>query len=431
MASEYSDTHLRALQRRAFDYFLNYTNPDNGLVADKSRDDSPCSIAAVGFALTCFPIAVENGWMQRCEALKLSLAALRFFANSQQSTHRHATGYRGFYYHFLDMQSGKRVWNCELSTIDTTILLYGALAAAEYFDRDTKDERELREFAETVIARADWRWAQNDHSCVALAWKPEIDFLRARWCGYNEALLLMIMALGAPEYSLPGNSYYAWCESYRWKTIYGIEYLYAGPLFIHQFPHMWLDLRGRQDNVMRERNSDYFENSRRAVLIQREYCRRNPRGFVGYNENCWGLTASDGPGNCVKSISGKPRQFWAYRARGVPFGADDGTLSPWAVVASLPFEPDSVLHALSHIESTYPAMSNTFGFHCSFNPTFGGETEAGWIGPDYFAIDQGPMVIAIENQLTGFVWKLLRKSKILQRGFEKAGFSRERTEHHR
>jgi hypothetical protein len=427
MSSEYSTTRLRALQRHGFDYFLKYHNPENGLVADQTRPGSPASIAVVGFALSCYPIAVENGWMSRAQARELSLAALRFFCECPQSTARDATGHRGFFYHFLDMKTGERTWKCELSTMDTALLLYGVLVAAEYFDRDTAEETEVRERAELLIAGADWDWATHDAERVALAWKPERirqsgGFLKARWGGYNESLLLILLALGSPQNSLVKHHYDVWCESYQWRTVYGVEYLYAGPLFIHQFPHLWLDLREIRDAFMQSKNCDYFQNSQRATSIQQEYCRRNPHGFMGYNQNNWGLTASEGPGKCTKVVAGRRRQFWGYRARGVPFGPDDGTLSPWAVIASLPFAPDAVLRSLSYIEKTYPAMINKFGLHCSFNPTFGGDSNAGWITPEYFALDQGPIILAIENYLSGFTWKLLRNNKIIQRGLRQAGF---------
>jgi hypothetical protein len=427
MPKEYSISHLRALQRHAFDYFPENTNPENGLVADQSQRDSPCSIAVVGFALSCYPVAVENGWMKKGDAEKLARAALSFFCESEQSTAPDASGHHGFYYHFLDMKTGKRTWKCELSTIDSTLLFYGILTAAEYFA-----DSELRERAEALIARADWRWAQNGSDRVALAWKPERaqnnGFLKARWGGYNESLLLQILGLGARAYSLPAAGYEAWCSSYQWRKVYDVEYLYAGPLFIHQFPHLWLDLKNIRDAWMQSKDCDYFENSRRAILLQREYCRRNPRGFAGYNEHCWGLTAGDGPGKFVKNIKGKRRRFWDYHARGVPFGADDGTLSPWAVVASLPFAPDEVLAALKHIETAYPDMIESCGFRCSFNPTWGSQdgnnrTNAGWIAPHCFGLDQGPIVLAIENHVSGMIWSLMRENSVVKDGLIRAGFT--------
>ena len=247
-------------------------------------------------------------------------------------------------------------------------------------------------------------------------------FLKAHWSGYNEAILLQILALGSTEYSLPKSSYEDWCSTYDWKTIYGIETLYAGPLFIHQFPHLWIDFKSIRDAAMHDKNCDYFENSRRATFIQQEYSRRNPRGFIGYNENCWGITAGDGPGEKTRHLNNRQQKYFAYRARGVPFGPDDGTLAPWAVIASLPFAPEIVLPALHHIEKTYPEMTNKFGFHCSFNPSF--QTKGSfWIASEYFGLDQGPIVLAIENHLTGLPWQLMRKNPIIQKGLQRAGFT--------
>jgi hypothetical protein len=371
----------------------------------------------VGFALSCYPVAVENGWLRRADALERTLRVLRFFCQSEQSTARDATGHRGFFYHFLDMESGRRAWSCELSTIDSALLFYGALTTAEYFGN-----REVSERSEFLLARADWIWACNKSPLVALAWKPERGFLHAHWSGYNEALLLYILALGNPQHELPKSSYAAWCSSYRWKSIYGSDFLYAGPLFVHQFPHFWLDLRALQDAPMRKRKSTYFRNTQHAVAIQREYCRRNPRGFAGYSENCWGLSAGIGPDNCRRKIDGRDVRFWNYHARGVPFGPDDGTLAPWAVVAALPFAPEEVLLALESIERHYPQLREAkHGLRASFNPTFTNENGL-WLASEHLAIDQGPMVLAIENHLTGQLWQLLRNNSNLQRGLARCGF---------
>ena len=263
---------------------------------DNTRRDAPSSIAAVGLALACYPVGAERGFITRSEAIRRTLTTLRFFRDSRQSEERTATGYKGFYYHFLDMRTGQRTWNSELSTIDTTYLLAGALLAAMYFDRDTNNEREIRTTAATLYHRADWRWAQNGALTVSHGWKPERGFLRYRWEGYNEALLLYVLGLGSPTHPLPNESYAAWTASYRWKKLYGIEFLYGGPLFVHQLSHVWIDFRAIQDDFMRDRGLDYFENSRRATYVQRQYAIRNPKAFRGYNENCWGITASDGPG---------------------------------------------------------------------------------------------------------------------------------------
>ena len=183
-----SDEALNRLECDTFRYFADEINLENGLVADNTRVDSPSSIAVVGFALTAYPIAVERKYMTRSEAVKRALVSLRFFNDGPQGPHPDAIGYHGFYYHFLDMKTGRRVWNCEISTIDTTYLIAGALTAAAYFNRDTEDERELRKLAQTLYHRADWQWAQNNALTVSHGWKPKTKFIRYRWTGYSEAV---------------------------------------------------------------------------------------------------------------------------------------------------------------------------------------------------------------------------------------------------
>ena len=260
-----SEEALARLQRDMFEYFLKEANPANGLVVDKTQEGAPASIAAVGFALAAYPVGVERGMITRAQAVERTLATLRFFWNSPQGAEQNATGYKGFYYHFLDMQTGRRVWKCELSTIDTAFLLAGMLTAGVYFDHDSEDEHEIRALADALYRRADWQWAQNGGATVTHGWKPESGFLKFRWEGYDEALILYTLGLGSPTYPLPEESYAAWSSTYEWKKVCGHEYLYGGPLFVHQFSHLWIDFRGIQDNFMRGKGIDYFENSRRAA----------------------------------------------------------------------------------------------------------------------------------------------------------------------
>jgi hypothetical protein len=419
------DDALDNLQRDTFDYFLKETNPHNGLVPDNTREGAHCSIAAVGLALAAYTVGAERRLLSRAEAVGRTLTTLRFFWDSPQSGDGDATGYRGFFYHFLDMQAGRRAWESELSTIDTTFLLAGALTSAAYFDRETANEREIRKLADALYRRADWRWAQNGGATVSHGWKPERGFLKARWEGYSEAILLYVLGLGSPTHPLPAESYKAWTRTYRWKKLYGHEFLYAGPLFIHQLSHVWIDFRGIQDDYMRERGIDYFENSRRATYVQQQYAIRNPKGFKGYNENCWGITASDGPGPATLKIDGVVRRFHDYKARSIPYGPDDGTIAPWAAVASLPFAPEIVLPTIRYMDEAYPKMMSEYGFKCSFNPTFtdGSGDKRGWHSKGYYGLDQGPIVLMIENYRTGFLWRLMRRCPYLVTGLRRAGFT--------
>ncbi|HKM55825.1 MAG TPA: glucoamylase family protein, partial [Isosphaeraceae bacterium] len=204
-----SDDQLDALQWVAIDYYLREVNHRNGLVGDKTQAGSPASITAIGMALASFPILVERGILPRDFVAKRVLTKLRFFWNSPQGTDPDSTGYKGFYYHFLDMETGRRVWNCELSTVDSAFLLAGMLAASSYFDRDSEDEHEIRTLADALYRRVDWRWAQNGGATVTHGWKPESGFLPYRWQGYDEALLLYVLGLGSPTFSLPQESYAA------------------------------------------------------------------------------------------------------------------------------------------------------------------------------------------------------------------------------
>jgi hypothetical protein len=416
---------MNTLQREAFDYFVHEVNPLNGLIADKTQPGSPASIAAVGFALSAYPVGIERGFMTHAAGVRRTLATMRFFYDSVQSAAADATGYKGFYYHFLDMITGRRVWKCELSTIDTTLLLAGMLTAAEYFSGDGAEEAEIRDLADALYRRTDWNWARNGGATVTLGWKPRSGFLRWRWRGYNEALILYLLGLGSPTHPLPVESYQRWTETYDWRKFYGHEYLHAGPLFIHQFSHIWIDFRGIQDEFMRGKHSDYFENSRRATHIQRLHAIANPGHFVGYGENCWGVTASDGPGPATLLIKGTKRRFFGYKARGAPEGPDDGSLAPWAVAASLPFAPDIVQPALQNFETLKLRENDAYGFKATFNATIAESPvrTPAWVSPFHFGINQGPAVLMLENYRTGLVWNLMRKSPRLITGLRRAGFS--------
>jgi len=424
------ERRLQRMQQRAFDYFLYETNPENGLVVDKTAKGWPASIAATGLAMSCYPVAVERGFVTRSEARTRVLATLRFFRDSEQGRNPDASGYRGFYYHFLDMKSGRRAWCCELSSVDTAFLVAGMLCAAQYFDSDAADERELRELARLLYERVDWKWAlgrvkDGNARTIAHGWRPESGFLRYRWEGYDEAMLLYLLALGSPTHPVPAETWRAWCASFEWIRYYAVEYLYAGPLFTHQLSHLWVDFRGIQDAFMRGKGIDYFENSRRATIVQQRYAHENPQRFQGYGRTAWGITASDGPGPTTKRIDGIQRRFYDYTGRGIPFGPDDGTLAPWAAVASIPFAPEIVLpticHCIDHLNLHDPYR---YGFRATYNATFGRAGAApGWISPFHFGLNLGPNVLMIENHRSGLVWALMRGCAPLVEGLRRAGFA--------
>lgn len=420
-----TDQALDRLQWSTLLYDLHETNPDNGLVRDKTDPAAPCSIAAVGMALATLPVAIERGVFFRPFAAKIARRRLRFLHDLPQGPEPDAAGHKGFFYHFLDIETGRRVWQCELSTIDSAFLFAGMLSAAAYFDQDTADEAEIRRFADAIYRRADWDWARNGGPTLTHGWRPESGFLPYRWEGYDEGLLLYVLGLGSPTHPLPPESYAAFCATYEWKQLYGRELLYSGPLFTHQFSHLWIDFRGIRDAFMSDRDSDYFENSRQATFVQQAYAMANPKQFVGYGEHCWGFTACDGPGWVKRVVNGVERQFYDYIARGAPFGPDDGTVAPWVVVASLPFAPEIVVPTISHFSGLNPHdHTHRYGFKPSFNQTFRvDDSPTGWwLTPYYFGIDQGPVVLMIENYRSGLIWNVMRRCPAIIDGLRRAGF---------
>jgi hypothetical protein len=413
------DTLLDRLQRGAFAYFEIYKNAENGLIADTSREGSPCSISVVGYALSCYPIAVENGWMSRQEAAALTLRTLRFFRDSPQGDHADSAGYKGFYYHFLDMETGRRVWQCELSLIDTTLLLAGMLTAACYFN-GVGDESEIREVADALYRRVDWHWAQDGSDGVTQGWKPECGFLHYGWEGYNEAAILYILGLGSPTHSLEATTFVRWTMTYQWENLLGQDVLYSGPLFTHLFSHAWIDFRGLRDPFMREKRSDYFENTKRAIAVQREYAARNPGGYVGYGRNFWGITAGDGPGDQDLRENGRDRRFFGYMSRGAPYGPDDGTNAPWAMLATLPFGEEAALAGTRHLLQLYPQVCTNDRFSSGFNPTL--SVAGGWLSEGWYGLDQGLLVMMIANHRSDLIWKLVRGCPYVRSGLSRAGF---------
>ncbi len=413
------DALLDALQRASFDYFLTYTNPLNGLVADTSADGAPASIAVVGFALAAYPIGVERGWIARDDAAQRCLTTLRFFTTLVMSPE--ASGHHGFFFHFIDMERGERAWQSELSVIDTAFLIAGMLTAATWFDADDAAEAELRELADVLYRRVNWRWAQLDHGAMVHGWKPDSGFLKYGWEGYSEALLLYVLGFGSPTHRLTDTCFPAWTLTYQWENLYGIDFLYAGPLFIHQYSHAWIDFRGIRDAYMRRKNCDYFENSRRATMVQCEYAIRNPRGFVGYGKTCWGLSAGDGPTEAPRLIDGHWQRFHGYAARGVPWGPDDGTIAGSAALCSIVFAPDIVwplVHRLAQAGGPpdFPLLRAG-----GFNATLG-DGAAPWITPHIGGLEQGLIVLMVENHRSGLPWRLGRANPYIESGLRRCGF---------
>ncbi|UHQ21616.1 hypothetical protein LVB77_13105 [Lysobacter sp. 5GHs7-4] len=429
---------FRDVERRTFQFFWDTTNEQNGLTPDRYPSRPFASIASVGFALTAYPIGIENGWVSRNQAVDRTLLTLKFFRDLPSGPQRTGKGaYNGFYYHFLDMQTGARYnsW-VELSSVDTALLMMGVLFAQSYYDRDDAREKEIREIADTLYRRVDWNWLQKNKPLVSMGWFPESGFIKHDWTGYNEAMLLYVLALGSPSHPVSPDAWTVWTRTYNdvWGVYQGEEFLAFGPLFGHQYSHVWIDFRGIQDDYMRERGIDYFENSRRAAYAQRAYAIANPMKWEDYGPEVWGLTASDGPQQTLQEYRGEQRQFRHYSARGAGLreNFDDGTIAPTAAIASLPFAPEIVIPSTVAMHERYgDYLYSSYGFLDSFNPSFKYDIplktgrvvpNKGWVASDYIGIDQGPILAMIANYRNDFVWNVMKRNPYIRSGLERAGF---------
>jgi len=426
---------LDTLERRTFDFFWERSDPAKGLTPDRWPTRSFVSVGAVGFALTAYPIGVERGYVSRQAALERVTHTLEFFWTAPQDTARAgATGYRGFFYHFLDPATGRRFENVELSTIDSALLLAGVLFCESYFDRANAAEARVRALAESLYVRTDFRWMQVRPPAMSLAWTPEEGFLPYDWGGYNETMILMVLAMGSPSHACGPAAWREWTRHYRWGTFYGQQHLGFAPLFGHQYSHVWLDLRGIRDAEMRAHGLDYFENSRRATVAQRAYAIANPGHFAGYGDSLWGLSACDGPLDSTLEIGGRRLEFHTYDARGASFVriGDDGTVAPTAAAGSIAFTPELSIPMLERLSARYgEQVFGRYGFVDALNPTLDVDVPVhhgrvvpgvGWFDTDYLGIDQGPIVAMIENHRSGLVWRVMRKNRHVIRGLKAAGF---------
>lgn len=436
------DPEVEELQKRTFDWFVHVTDRERGLTPDRWPTQSFCSVAAVGFALTCWPVGVERGWMSRDEARTRTLNTVRFFHDAPQGPDaRGMTGHKGFFYHFLEMDTGHRFGRTELSTVDTTLLMGGMLFAARWFDTDHPEEAEIRRLTQVIYERIEWDWAVVRPNRISMGWHPETGYIEADWNVYNEGMLTLLLAIGSPTHPVPAAVWEEWCSVYdqSWHDRHGPLHLHFAPMFGHQYSHMYVDFRGIQDAWMRAtsqrlgRPFDYFINSQLAVEAQRTHAIRNTQGFAGYDDQVWGLTACDGPGDFRVTIGGREREFFSYSARG-PGERDDGTIAPTAAMASFPFAPDPVTACLKAMKARYgQAIYTEFGFLDSFNLTlteYRGRLQhgrivpgTGWVDGDYLGIDQGPIVVMIENHRSDIVWSRMRDEPNLLRGLQRAGFT--------
>jgi hypothetical protein len=429
------------LQKRSFDFFWETANPANGLVPDRWPNPPFASIASVGFALTAYGVGVENGFITRAQARARTLATVRFFRDAPQGPQAAGrAGYKGFFYHFLDLNTGARFGGTELSTVDTSLLLAGMLFAQSYFDGTDAEEAEIRAAVDTIAGRVDWGWAQQNHPPrVTMGWHPESGFIDADWGGYNEAMLVVLMGMASPTKPLDASAWINLTATYdsSWSRTQGYDYLSFQAMFAHQYTHVWVDFRGIQDAYVKARGIDYFENSRRATYAQHDYAVINPMRFKGYSGTVWGITASDGPGDLrVVDYAGEQRQFKDYFSRGVgaPNPFDDGTIAPTAAASSLPFAPELVIPAVQDMQQKYGStIYGKYGFLDAFNLSFVDTQDKlsngrvvpgfGWVDSDFLGIDQGPIVAMIENYRSDLVWRTMRKNTSLRRALVNAGFT--------
>jgi hypothetical protein len=414
---------LDSIQQKTFLFFLKEHHPEWGIVKDRAAQWAPASIASTGFGIPCFAIGAERNWITREQAAEITLNMLKFFINSVQSPDLKVTGYKGFYYHFLDMKAGTREWNCELSSIDTGLLMMGILFARNYYDRDNEVEKQIRSLAAKLLGRMEWNFfempASGKHPyAISMAWTPEKGLLDFGWSGYNEGLFLYVLAAGTGMENVE-RSYRSWLSTYKWNTPYdGLSHVAFPPLFGHQFSQAFIDYRGLVDRYMKEKGIDYFENSRRATYVQRLYAIDNPHGWIGYDSLCWGITACDGP---TEKYNFDDKKFLGYAGRGTSGPDynyfDDGTIAPYGPLSSLPFAPEIVLPTAEWMLSALEGkLWGRYGFYDSFNMT------ANWINDDFIGIDQGPMLIMIENFRTGLVWDYVMQDPIIQNGLAKLGY---------
>ncbi|MBL8160362.1 MAG: hypothetical protein JNJ61_00135 [Anaerolineae bacterium] len=380
------DTALvAAVARETFDYFWNEANPDNGLVKDRSTATSPASIAAVGFGLSALPIAVDRGWLSYDLAYERALVTLQTFANGL------VAGEHGFFYHFIDMQSGQRVWDSELSSIDTALFIAGALAAGQYFS-----ESEVAQLAQQLYEAVDWQWMMRGRSFVAMGWKPSGGFFDASWDHFDESLLLYALGIGSPTYPIPADSWSIW----RRPVNSAGEYIYlpGEPLFVYQYPLAWLDLRDREDAF-----ANYFNNAARACERNRTFSEGYADKFATYQKGVWGLSASDGPNG--------------YRAFGASEANHNGTIAPYASVACLPFTPEASVASMRAMLTQYGArVWREYGFVSAIN------ADVNWFSTEHIGIDQGDILLMIANQQDGFMWELMAQNPHIQNALTAMGF---------
>ena len=389
--SQEDDKFLDDLENRNFQYFWEQANPKTGLVKDrcnvKINDEGiVASIAATGFGLTALCLGQKHGWIPLAAARERALTTLRFLW-------RKLPNHRGFFYHWANINTGERVWDSEVSSVDTAILLCGVITCQQYFQH-----WEISQLAHDIFNRVDWTWLSEDTTLLPHGWTPEFGFLPYRWDHYSELMMMYLLGLGSSSHPLRPEAWYAWK---RLTFDYdGLRYIGSfAPLFIHQYSQAWFDFRGKRD-----RFADYFQNSAIATEAHRRFCLELSKQFPTYKNDMWGITASDSQTGYV--VWGGPPAV----------GPIDGTLVPSASAGSLPFLPQPVMLVLQTMKNRYGTAWSKYGFVNAFNPL------TNWYDNSVIGIDTGITMLMAENTRTGFVWETFMKSPEARRGMNRAGF---------
>jgi hypothetical protein len=397
----HDEAFLEDLEHRSYQYFWDQTSATTGLVLDRTKTDGTpadedhryiASIAATGFGLTAMCIASEHGWIKRATARDRVRSTLRFFADRALQEH-------GWFYHWLDVNTGERRWRSEVSSIDTALLVAGALTTRQYFREDS----EIGELASRIYERIDFPWMLNGHpTLLSMGWHPETGFIKARWDDYSEHPILYLLAIGSPTHPITPEAWYAWKRN--WNEYAGYRYLGKTPLFTYQYSHAWVDFRGRRER--RGEHVNYFENSIKATLAHRQFCIDLAKEFPGYGPNVWGISASD---------SAKGYLGWGGPPRDP---AIDGTVVPYASAGSLMFVPRLAMDALKTIRAKYPRIYGKYGFADAFNPN------TGWVNRDVIGIDLGITLLSAENASSGNVWRWFMRNSEVRRALDLAGLAK-------
>jgi hypothetical protein len=432
------------LQRATFNYFVVNQDFTTGLPLDRNVAYSPATVAGAGFSITAYCVAAYNGWITRDDAAEYCHKVMRTLWTAPEGDELEGAGsYRGFFYHFLDPKLATRAcdvkfwpqnmrWfkvrppriDVELSVIDTALLMCGVLFARNFFAGKAPRERSIRELATKLYHRVEWDWLLTDDNLLRMGWKPETGLLDAKFFGLTEAQLLYLIAIGSPTHPISPAAWQAQLQEVKCETVYGehLVRMLDMPMFGYQYPLCWIPFKGIRDRFNRDLGFDWFTNACRAVRAQQRYAIENPLGMRDYGPRVWGLSACNGPGDAVISIAGRDRVFHSYGVRG-PGGPDDGTIAPGAVAASLPLAPGLVLATLRDWTRYRPELFTATGPTDAFNPTFSPDQPSGWVDSEQLAIDQGPIVLMIENFRSGLIWRVMKHDPDLRFGLKRAGFT--------